>query len=164
LFAIGCLIGLFGVCFATLAVAEQAPSAWYTRCEEPTDGGTVCNIEHKTLLKATGQELLRVTVKVDPGSVLPALMIRTPLGLYLPDGVVFKVDDGKTVDLALQTCKAEGCYAGSSMTQDLLAALMSGEGVTVSFKNLTKKDMDIPVSLEGFDAAYREVRFGPDPG
>jgi len=145
-------------------VAEQAPSGWLKHCEEPTEAGTVCNIEHTILHKATGQELIRVTVKVDPGSVMPALMIRTPLGLFLPDGVQFKVDDGDALQLALQTCNSEGCYAGASISQDMLAALMSGNGLTVSFMSLAKKDMTVPVPLAGFGKAYREVRFGPDPG
>ena len=40
-----------------------------------------------------------------------SLLVQLPLGLNLPVGAKLQVDDGKVVDLQIQTCEARGCYA-----------------------------------------------------
>ena len=124
---------------------------------------------HTIVLQETGQQLVAVTVKREPGKPLPAMMIQVPLGLFLPDGVKIKIDDGALRQLDVQTCNAEGCYAGTSVSQDLLTALMAGQGLTVSFSSLSKKPMTIPMPLAGFSSAYQQARprlipNSPDPG
>ena len=167
-FVIGSLLWVGGVCAATPlvkqdataeipAVGEQVPSNWITKCDDQEEG-SVCTIEHTILLAKTRQQLLTVTVKIESGAALPALMIRLPLGLFLPDGVEVQIDKQLPQQLAVQTCNAEGCYAGSAVSSDMLASLMGGERLTVTFRNLAKEEMTVPVPLAGFGPAFRQVQ------
>ena len=79
-------------------------------------------------------------------------------GLNLPAGAKFQIDDGKTIDLQLQTCEARGCYASTPVAADVLAALKSGKQLKVSFQTMTKETIAIPMPLGDFAAAYDKIK------
>jgi invasion protein IalB len=66
--------------------------------------------------------------------------------------------DGKVVDLQVQTCEPRGCYASTPIAPDLLAALKSGKQLKVSFQNLAKETMTVPMPLADFAAAYDRIK------
>lgn len=135
---------------------QTPPTGWITKCDDQ-EKGSVCTVEHTILLAKTRQRLVTVTFKTEPDSSLPALMIQLPLGLFLPDGVEFQVDALDSQHLPIQTCNEKGCYAGSTVSREMLASLMAGEGLTVTFRNLAKEVMTVPVPLAGFGPAYQRV-------
>jgi invasion protein IalB len=81
-----------------------------------------------------------------------------PLGLNLPVGAKMQVDDGKAIDLQIQTCENRGCYASTPIAPELLAALKSGKQLKVSFQNLAKETITIPMPLAEFAAAYDKIK------
>jgi invasion protein IalB len=62
------------------------------------------------------------------------------------------------VDLQIQTCEQRGCYANTPITPDFLAALRSGKQFKVSFQNLGKEVITIPMPLADFAAAYDKIK------
>ena len=83
---------------------------------------------------------------------------RCPLGLNLPAGARLQVDDGKPVDLQIQTCENRGCYASTPIAADLLMALRSGKQLKISFQNMGKETLTIPLPLTDFAAAYDKIK------
>jgi len=73
-------------------------------------------------------------------------------------GAKLQVDDGKTADLQIQTCENRGCYAGAAIAPDVLAALKSGKELKLSFQNLAKETITIPMPLTDFAAAYDKIK------
>ena len=141
---------------ASTAEEQTPPSGWITECDDQEEG-SVCSVEHTILLSKTRQRLVTVTFKTEPDAPLPALMIQLPLGLFLPDGVELQIDAQPSQHLPIQTCNDKGCYAGSTVSKEMLASLMAGEGLTVTFRSLTKEVMTVPVPLAGFGPAYQKV-------
>jgi invasion protein IalB len=88
----------------------------------------------------------------------PVALVQLPLGLNLPVGAKLQVDDGKATDLQIQTCEARGCYAGTAIAPDLLAAMKSGKQLKVSFQNLNKETLTVPLPLADFAAAYEKIK------
>jgi invasion protein IalB len=84
--------------------------------------------------------------------------VQLPLGLNLQSGAKFQVDDGKTADLPIQTCENRGCYANAAITPEFLTALKSGKQLKVSFQNLAKETITIPMPLTDFAAAYDKIK------
>jgi invasion protein IalB len=84
--------------------------------------------------------------------------VQLPLGLNLPIGARFQVDDGKPIDLQIQTCENRGCYASTPVAPDLLAALRSGKQLKVSFQNMAKETITIPMPLADFAVAYDKIK------
>ena len=115
-------------------------------------------MEQTAVLTKTGQLIVLVNIRVPSDTHTPVILVQLPLGLNLPVGAKLQVDDGKVVDMPIQTCEARGCYASTPIAPDLLAAMKSGKQLKVSFQNLGKEIITIPMPLADFAAAYDKIK------
>ena len=145
---------------APAAPAEQpAPQPWGARCSGQDRTQTLdCLIEQRVVLSNTGQLLTAVTVRLPPDSGAPVMMVHTPLGLFLPAGLRITIDGAELATMALQTCDTQGCYAGDPVTPEVLTAMQRGETMTVTFQDLQRQDIAVPVSLLGFTDAFARIK------
>ena len=142
------------------AAPANAPTpGWAARCTSASrDAPLECGIEQTAILTKTGQLIVLVNIRVSSDSHAPVALVQLPLGLNLPAGAKFQVDDGKVVDLQIQTCENRGCYANSPIAPELLTALKSGKQLKVLFQNLAKESIAIPLPLGDFAAAYEKIK------
>jgi len=61
-------------------------------------------------------------------------------------------------NLQIETCENRGCYASTPVAADLLAALKSGKQLKVSFQNLGKETITIPMPPADFASAYDKIK------
>jgi invasion protein IalB len=135
------------------------PPGWAARCGSASrDAPLECAIEQNAILPRTGQLVIAVNIRVPGDTHTPSALIQLPLGLNIPNGAKLQVDDGKAVDLQVQTCEARGCYAGTTIAPDLLAAMKSGKQLNISFQNLNKETLTVPLPLADFAAAYEKIK------
>ena len=151
----------------TAQPADAAPAAapgspqpgWAVRCTGASrDAPLECAMEQTAVLSKTGQLIVLVNIRVPSDTRVPVAMVQLPLGLNLPGGAKLQVDDGKTADLQIQTCENRGCYAGTAIAPDVLAALKSGKELKLSFQNLAKETITIPMPLTDFATAYDKIK------
>jgi invasion protein IalB len=136
-----------------------APPGWVARCTSASrDAPLECAIEQTAVLTKTGQLIVLINIRVPSDTHTPVAIIQLPLGLNLPVGAKLQVDDGKTSDLQIQTCEARGCYTNAPISPDMLAAMKSGKQLKVSFQNLAKETITIPMPLADFAAAYEKIK------
>jgi invasion protein IalB len=136
-----------------------APAGWAARCSSASrEAPLECVMEQTAVLSKTGQLIVLVNIRMPSDSRAPVALVQLPLGLNLPVGAKLQIDDGKATDLQIQTCEARGCYASTPIAPDLLAALKSGKQLKVSFQNLAKETMTIPMPLTDFAAAYDKIK------
>ena len=145
--------------------ADAAPAAapsqpgWSVGCTSAGRAAPLeCAMEQTAVLTKTGQLVVMVNVRVPSDTHVPIILAQLPLGLNLPGGIKLQVDDGKTADLQIQTCENRGCFANSQIGPDLLAALQSGKQLKLSFQNLSKEAITIPMPLNDFAAAYDKIK------
>ena len=141
--------------------AEAAPAApgWLVRCTSASrDTPLECAMEQTAVLTKTGQLIVLINIRVPGDTHTPIAAIQLPLGLNLPVGAKLQVDDGKVIDLQIQTCEARGCYVNAPIPADMLAAMKSGKQLKVSFQNLAKEVIAIPMPLADFAAAYDKIK------
>jgi invasion protein IalB len=146
---------------APQADASAAPPqpTWVARCAAASRSAPLeCAIEETAVLAKTGQLVVLVNIRVTSDTHTPVALVQLPLGLNLPAGVRLQVDEGKTAELSIQTCENRGCYANLAVAPDLLAALHTGKQLKVSFQNLAKETMTIPMPLTDFAAAYDKIK------
>jgi invasion protein IalB len=142
---------------ATAAAAPQP--GWAVRCSSASrEAPLECAMEQTAVLTKTGQLIVLVNIRVPSDTRVPVAMVQLPLGLNLPGGAKLQVDDGKTADLQIQTCENRGCYAGAAIAPDVLTALKSGKELKLSFQNLAKETITIPMPLTDFAAAYDKIK------
>ena len=136
-----------------------ASPGWAVRCSSVSrDAPLECAIEQSAVLTKTGQLIILVSVRVPGDTHLPVALVQLPLGLNLPVGAKIQIDDGKTVDLQIQTCENRGCYASTPVTPELLTALRSGKQLKVSFQDMAKETIAIPIPLADFATAYDKIK------
>ncbi|CAN7242788.1 invasion associated locus B family protein [Bradyrhizobium sp. LjRoot220] len=136
-----------------------APPGWVARCQSPSrDAPLECAVEQTAVLTKTGQVIVLVNIRVAGDTRQPIAIIQLPLGLNLPAGAKLQVDDGKVSDLQIQTCEQRGCYANSPIPAEMLAAMKSGKQMKVSFQNMAKESITIPMPLADFAAAYDKIK------
>ena len=142
-------------------VAEAAPAAagWVARCTSASrEAPLECAIEQSAVLTKTGQLIVLINIRVPSDTHTPVAVIQLPLGLNLPVGAKLQVDDGKTSDLQIQTCEARGCYTNAPISPEMLAAMKSGKQLKLSFQNMAKETISIPLPLADFAAAYDKIK------
>lgn len=143
----------------TPAANAPAQPGWAARCSSASrEAPLECAIEQSAVLSKTGQTVTLVNIRVPSDTHTPVILVQLPLGLNLPVGAKLQVDDGKTVELPIQTCEARGCYASIPIAPDLLAALKSGKQLKVAFQNLNKETIAIPMPLTDFATAYDKIK------
>jgi invasion protein IalB len=136
-----------------------APPGWAARCTSASrEAPLECAIEQTAVLSKTGQLIVLVNIRVPSDTHTPVALVQLPLGLNLPVGAKFQVDDGKPIDLQIQTCENRGCYASTPIAPELLTALKSGKQLKVSFQNLNKETITIPMPLADFAGAYEKIK------
>lgn len=141
------------------APGNPAPPGWVARCTSASRSAPLeCAAEQTAVLTKTGQLIVLFNVRVPGDSRAPAAIVQLPLGLNLPAGARLQVDDGKAFDLQIQTCEARGCYANTPISAELLAAMKSGKHLKVSFQNLAKETITIPMPLADFAVAYEKIK------
>jgi invasion protein IalB len=141
------------------AAAAPAQPGWAARCSSASrDAPLECAIEQTAVLSKTGQLIVLVNIRVPSDTHAPVLLLQLPLGLNLPVGAKLQVDDGKTADLQIQTCDNRGCYASTPVAADLLATMKAGKQLKLSFQNLNKETITIPMPLTDFPAAYDKIK------
>jgi invasion protein IalB len=141
------------------AASTPPPPGWAARCGSAgRDAPLECAIEQSAVLPRTGQLVILVNIRVPADTHTPSALIQLPLGLNLPGGAKLQVDDGAATDMQIQTCEARGCYAGTTIAPDLLAAMKSGKQLKISFQNLNKETLTVPLPLADFAAAYDKIK------
>ncbi|NRG16245.1 invasion associated locus B family protein [Rhizobiales bacterium] len=148
---------------ANSAGAEgQVPGAaganWVVNCSEASQGtGSRCRMAQNIVVQESGQRLLTVLIEQRPNSEQLALVLALPHGLFLPAGASLQVDEGDNIALPIQTSDAGGAYAGTAVSQDLIAAMKKGGTLKVSFQTAQRQPVTVPVTLIGFSAAYQKL-------
>jgi invasion protein IalB len=145
--------------------AEAAPAntppqpGWAVRCSSISRSAPLeCAMEQTAVLSKTGQLIALVNIRVPSDTHAPVALVQLPLGLNLPGGAKLQVDDGKATDLQIQTCEARGCYASTPISPEFLTVLKSGKELKVSFQNLGKENITIPMPLTDFAAGYDKIK------
>ncbi|MEX2035766.1 MAG: invasion associated locus B family protein [Xanthobacteraceae bacterium] len=136
------------------ARAQEAPQVyehWSIVCNANQAGQRECLMYQDIIADGTDQSIMRVTVVKTPQS---ALIVTTPLGVILPQGLILAIDQQEASRMQYQICIEPGCRAQIDLAPELVQRLKSGVGATVTIVGPNNQPIAVPVSLKGFTAAY----------
>jgi invasion protein IalB len=137
--------------------AATPQSAWASQCvADGRSGNQDCSVFQRVVTQA-GQLVGSVTVRIPPGGE-PVMVVSTPLGLYLPNGITFSIDGSAPSKLELQTCEQTGCIATLPVSEEALNAMSKGQKIDISFANMNRQTITLPLSLVGFTAAFQRIK------
>ena len=141
------------------AAAAPAQPGWVARCSSASrDAPLECAMEQSAVLTKTGQLVALVNIRVPGDTRSPIALVQLPLGLNLQAPAKLQVDEGKSVELPVQTCESRGCYATVPVSPEMLNAMKSGKQLKIIFQDLAKETIAIPMSLADFSAGYDKIK------
>lgn len=141
------------------AASPPAAPGWAVRCSSASrEAPLECVTEQSAVFTKTGQVVVVFVIRVPGDTRAPNAFVQLPLGLNLQSGAKFQIDEGKMIDLPIQTCENRGCYANAAITPELVMALKSGKQLKVSFQDLAKETITIPMPLNDFAAAFDKIK------
>jgi invasion protein IalB len=161
---------LFGA-IATMAFAVVASAVasdklgrvahgdWERRCEPlPDDHGkgptNSCYLVQIVPDESSGAEVMRAIIGYGPGREQALAVFILPLNVFLPSGVVIRVDDNTPLMAAFQLCSANGCRAVLPLDEGTLDALRSGGEATILVEDGRHNVRRLTLSLRGFTTGF----------
>jgi invasion protein IalB len=136
--------------------SESATAKWRVTCGGPQDR-TRCLVTQSIYGSKSKQPLLVAIIERDPATKLPVLLLRLPLGVYLPTGVSLGVGDQPRKGIKVETCIQSGCAARSLVSEDEIAALREGAKLSVAVRDRTRKVVNFEFPGGGFAEAYAKL-------
>ncbi|HKJ95723.1 MAG TPA: invasion associated locus B family protein [Gammaproteobacteria bacterium] len=131
---------------------------WAVRCGKMgNDNVQGCVMFQSVSEKKNNKQVMRISIGYPTNADTPIAVFQLPLGMHLPPGVAFAVDDGDAVHFPVQFCFQQGCRADLQLKDDLLNTLKNGKHATVEIQDPRGRPVKLPVSLMGFTAAMQRI-------
>lgn len=160
-------VAIAAVVIATGAVPAQAKPEkgklfdnWVVGCEMPPDGkGERCFVAQDQVVKDSGQHLIKVAIGYFGVNGETTMVVTLPLGINLPAGAAYKLDDHDQVPIKLLNCTAEGCVGVVTVDSATLAAFKSGKALNFGVLPFgSDKTLSIAVPLKGFAEGFATLK------
>lgn len=134
---------------------------WRINCVKTADGQDPCQM-YQLLTDSDGNAVAEITVFDVPNNtqaVAGATMI-TPLGTLLTGQITLSIDGEQGKRYPFNFCLQNGCYARVGFTALELDTMRRGKQAEMAIRAVQAPDQPvrIPVSLNGFSAAFRELQ------
>jgi len=144
---------------ATGQPVEHVHGDWTLRCEQAdVDAAPECIMDQNLVLKAGGQPVLQFAIGLAPDDAIPTVLLKLPLGIYLPPGISFRIDDGEPATFPVERCDPDGCQAVMKLRDATIARLRAGSRLEIGFHDGARAPLSMPLSLDGFGAAIDALR------
>ncbi len=135
------------------AVDNLASQNWLKVCDPLPDGQKACLMRQVVL--ANGQFLGSFLLRDDPGQESRLLAVAAvPLGVLLPFGLTWQIDNAKPVRVPYMLCDTQSCSTQLVINEQYINSLKAGNKLTLTAKNRQNQDLAIEINLSGFTATY----------
>jgi invasion protein IalB len=136
--------------------ARAAP-VWRLNCSD-SQAGLDCRAAQTIVVKQTGQPFLTVVVRVPPDTKKPVMLIRAPLGTYLPAGLSLQFGQEAAKTVPFRNCNRSGCVAAYAMSEAEIGSMVSGTNLAMSLQNRQRTPIAVTVPAADFPEAYARMK------
>ena len=142
-----------------IANGSNSDPGWAMNCKsQATESPLECRMSQTVVTKPNGRVVASVTFRVPTGTKRPEILIQLPLGLYIPAGASYQIDEGAAQTLDFRACDRTGCYAQTNLTPEVLASMRSGTKLILGFQTLAQKPIKLSLSLRGFGETFDKIQ------
>ncbi|HEX2552871.1 MAG TPA: invasion associated locus B family protein [Microvirga sp.] len=141
---------------------EPSQPDWTKVCGKDEAAGAEICYTTRDFVSDQGQPVLAVAV-YDVKAAQPQKFVRffLPIGLQLPPGIRFAVDQGQAAAGRYAICYPNGCFAEAQVKDDFVAALKKGTILNVSVQGQGGREATFAVPAAGFGKAYDGAPIDP---
>jgi len=132
---------------------QQQPLGWFKVCSKQQDID-ICNVQN-IMTAQTGQLITGISLIELKGKInRKVFQVSVPTGRMVPPGIGMQIDGGKAQKLDYVLCFPDRCIAEAQLSDQLVASLKKGSGLTLTSVNFQNQQNPVKVTLEGFTGAY----------
>ena len=130
-------------------------SDWTVRCRQD-DTANVQRCEMVQVLSTADRQSTVANLAIGslPGEEEIRFVLQLPLGVHLPTDVAFMIDEENVTTARFETCFPTFCMAYATLDTSAVDQMKAGATMTMAFKDRAQRDVSMPISLNGFTAAY----------
>lgn len=134
---------------------------WITRCERIELQGRAqerCYLS-QTQTTQEGQRIIQLNIGyIGPNRELAGVVF-LPLGIYLPAGAAYRIDQGPQVAIQIESCIPEGCRAAFLIDDTAMRALRAAPAIHFGFLSEPNgKSLLLSASLRGFSQGIATLK------
>jgi invasion protein IalB len=131
----------------------DVPEGWFKACTKQEDVD-ICNVQN-IIIADSGQLITGVSMIELKGKVNRKIFqITVPSGRMVPPGIGLQIDGGQSRKIDYMLCLPDRCIGEVALTDELVASFKRGQQLTLTSVNFQNQPNPIPVSLQGFTAAF----------
>lgn len=153
------------IAFALITSLSAAPEDgktfkdWKVKCDTiPGKDEKICHIQQLITDKENDNPIMVVAVGYLPELTDPTFIVTLPLGVLLPPGLSLQIDENKAIGFPYEVCDQVGCRAGFDIKDDILKQLKAGSQAKLTFANMQRKTITVPISLSGFTGGINSLK------
>lgn len=143
------------------AKTDKPAALWGKSCDAGPDGKQTCAIVQNIVItdKSTNNSLRALSVAVGflPGDAKLRMALTVPLGINLPTGVGFQIDEGQASTLPVETCLADGCRLIMTIDAGGRDSLVKSKMIKVTYQLANGQKVALPIELAGFGDALAQL-------
>lgn len=128
-------------------------TGWVKVCQGNAQSRGGCVISNE-MYSDQGSALGSIGIQETAGDRRRRLVMIVPHGMWIEDGVQFRVDGNPPVTSPYGTCLVNGCFAALDLTDALLQQMRRGRQVILTVKEPSQRPVNIALSLEQFATVY----------
>lgn len=132
-------------------------TGWRVEC-----GNTGQALECRTFIDAVDsnkrQVIGSISMRYSADTKKTVIGIQLPLGILVTQPVAVSVDAAPPENFAIETCKPQGCFAGSPISDATIAKMRTGKEIKLVFYNVNKQPITLSMPLAGFALAFDKTR------
>lgn len=136
--------------------ASAGPSAnsWFKLCEvDPRSKAKLCTLNFN-LIDNKGAAIAQARILEQAGASQKGFSFALPPGLLIQPGMRIQIDGAKTGTAKFQLCSQRACFAEARFDKGFISNLKRGNEMKVIGINQAGKQVEFPITLSGFTAAY----------
>lgn len=163
-FIASAVLALFAWLVPAVGMAQpkdgQVYKDWTVRCQPDPQNAAKdgCFIFQSVVDNQSKKPIMAVAVGYLVSDKGPAAVFTVPLGIRLPPGVQVQIDQNQSLKLPVERCMPDGCRIQFRLADTHIAAFKAGSGGTLTFQDVTGRNVAIPFSLSGFTAAFASLQ------
>lgn len=131
---------------------------WTVQCRLLDDKSTkLCEMLQAVAAKGNKGLLAKIAVGRLPGKDAMRVVVQLPLAVHLNSPVELRVGDKVAVKAAYETCYPDFCIAGAAFSDNAAQMFKKAQAMTIVFTDRSGAAKGVPVSLNGFTAAFKKT-------
>jgi len=158
---------IIGAAFVAMAVfpahaatrVEKTFGSWAVVCLEPDKGGKTCTMLQSEVapIPQTNKRrlVLRWTISIKDREQTQALAV--PTGISTKEGVRLFLGEAEPIVIPYTFCGPRLCLASAPFDAKAAAAIKATSKASASYVRGTKKLVQVPLKLDGFEEAYNYI-------